>query len=162
MFSPDQLINKYSDYNDLKMTTGDIGMPYDAATGQPITPPPGVTLNLAPNQGGTNNANTSANMWPYLQTLARPPPVVTPGPPVQPATYAPNNFSAVLAALKGAPSAAQNAPGYAAPGGGPTPGTSLGGGSSNVSGGFNAGNFINSLMAMQAPAAGATGATGAK
>jgi hypothetical protein len=157
MFSPDQMINKFSDWNDAKYQMATLpsrdekGDYYVTdALGNRITPPSGVTL-TGPNNWARYDPSTgqttsgTENYYPYIQALANPNRVVTPGPafdPNRPAP-APNNFAQILQAFQ--PGA--NVPGYTPATA--TPGVSLGGGSSNISYGAAPPSFLQALSAIK-------------
>jgi hypothetical protein len=168
-FDPSQQVNKYSDWNDAKYQMATLpnkdaqGNYYVTdALGKPITPPPGVTL-TGPNNWARYDPSTgqttsgTENYYPYIQTLANPNKVVTPGPAFDPnrVNFAPGNqdFDTMLATIRAGKGA--DAPGFT-----PAPaasGVSLGGGSSNVSGGSTGGysNFLNLLSGLKGQSTGA-------
>jgi hypothetical protein len=160
-FGPDQQVNAYSNWNNAKYQMATLpdkdaqGNYYVTdALGKPITPPPGVTL-TGPNNWARYDPSTgqttsgTPNWYPYIQTLANPNPVTTPGPAYNPNRPMPgpnNNINQILAMLQ--QSQGQNAPGAPATGGA-VPGVSLGGGSSAPSFGGGGLGFTGALAALQ-------------
>jgi hypothetical protein len=102
-----------------------------------------------PSTGQTTSG--TPNWYPYIQTLANPNPVVTPGPAYNPNRPMPgpnNNINQILAMLQ--QNQGQNAPGAAPATGGAVPGVTLGGGSSAPSYGGGGGlGFVGALTALQ-------------
>ena len=162
MFDPSQMVNKYSDWNDVKYQMAVLPTTATDALGNTITPPPGVTLTGPHNWG----LGATPNYYPYIQTLANPNKVITPGiaPAQQNNNLAPggSNFASILHALQQQQQPGQNAPGYTPPPANPSipwsaagaqvPGVTLGGGSSNVFGGGAGGlggNYLSALQALQ-------------